>query len=121
MSKTCWVVEGPDDTLEVQGRKYASNDDGAPMMCNLVCQRMGRHVHIDYCRATNGASCTGAEVEHIRTRLAPNPDKAKDSITHSLYWRRSGAMDFWGIWKYLQFTTNVCRFQRSEILQLYPR
>lgn len=33
MSKTQWAVDGPDGTvLEVNGRKFASNDDGAPMM-----------------------------------------------------------------------------------------
>ncbi|KAJ7252459.1 hypothetical protein C8J57DRAFT_1519796 [Mycena rebaudengoi] len=52
MSKTTWAVDGDNDTvLELKGRKFASNDDGAPMMCSLVCQDIGRHVHIDYCRA----------------------------------------------------------------------
>ena len=52
MSQSRWVIEGPDGTgLEVEGRRFASNDDGAPMMCNIVCQALGRHVHIDYCRS----------------------------------------------------------------------
>ena len=33
MSKTQWAIDGPDGTvLEVDGRKFASNDDGAPML-----------------------------------------------------------------------------------------
>ncbi|KAJ7504160.1 hypothetical protein B0H11DRAFT_1709774, partial [Mycena galericulata] len=91
MSKTSWSIDGPDDTiLELKGRKFASNDDGAPMMCNLVCQDMGRHVHIDYCRATEDSLCDGAELEHIDVALAPNPTQPKDWISHSLFWKRTG-------------------------------
>lgn len=94
MSKTSWSIDGPDDTiLELKGRKFASKDDGAPMMCNLICQDMARHVHIDYCRATDDAPCDGAEVEHIDVPLAPNPDQPKDWISHSLFWKRTGFKD----------------------------
>ncbi|KAJ7696454.1 hypothetical protein B0H17DRAFT_398658 [Mycena rosella] len=94
MSRTAWSIAGPDDTvLELKGRKFASNDDGAPMMCNLFCQDMARHVHIDYCRATDDAPCDGQEVEHIAFPMEPNPDQPKDWITHSLYWKRSGFKD----------------------------
>ncbi|KAH9047481.1 hypothetical protein EDB83DRAFT_2317547 [Lactarius deliciosus] len=89
MTQTRWAIDGPDETgLELGGRKFSSNDEGAPMMCNLVCSSMGRHVHIDYCRAGENAPCDGAEVQHINARMVPNPDKPKDAITHSLYWRR---------------------------------
>jgi hypothetical protein len=45
--KTRWSIDGPEDaSLEIEGRRFSSNDEGAPMMCNLVCQAMGRHVHI---------------------------------------------------------------------------
>ncbi|KAI9444050.1 hypothetical protein H4582DRAFT_1918931, partial [Lactarius indigo] len=89
MTQTRWAIDGPDDTgLELGGRKFSANDEGAPMMCNLVCSSMGRHVHIDYCRSRENAPCEGAEVQHINARMVPNPDKRKDAITHSLYWRR---------------------------------
>ena len=89
MTQTRWAIEGPDDAgLELEGRKFSSNDDGAPMMCNIVCSEMGRHVHIDYCRARGNAPCDGAEVQHINARMVPDPDRPKDAITHSLYWRR---------------------------------
>ena len=93
MTQTRWAVDGPDGTsLELAGRKFSSNDEGAPMMCNLVCTSMGRHVHIGYCRATDDGPCSGAEVQHINERMTPNPNKAKDSITHGLFWRRLGAL-----------------------------
>ncbi|KAH9046371.1 hypothetical protein EDB83DRAFT_2295029 [Lactarius deliciosus] len=90
MTQTRWAVDGPDGTsLELGGRKYSSNDEGAPMMCNLVCSSLGRHVHVDYCRAGEDGTCDGAEVQHIGARIFPNPDKPKDWITHGLSWRRT--------------------------------
>ncbi|KAF9016568.1 hypothetical protein BDZ89DRAFT_1075488 [Hymenopellis radicata] len=91
MSKARWAIDGPaGTTLEVDGHKYGSEDDGAPMMCNLVCTNLGRHVHLDYCRTKDGR-CTGTEVCHVEgnVRFNPNPDQPKDWISHSLFWRRS--------------------------------
>ncbi|KAG1725515.1 hypothetical protein EDB19DRAFT_1643996 [Suillus lakei] len=95
MSSSRWAVDGPDDTgLEVEGRRFSSNDEGAPMMCNLVCQALGRHIHVDYCRAPDAAACGGNnEVQHISKRLLPNPERAKDCMTHNLFWRRAGFKD----------------------------
>jgi hypothetical protein len=92
MSSSRWAVDGPDDTgLEVEGRRFSSNDEGTPMMCNLVCQALGRHIHIDYCRAPDASACRGNnEVQHISKRLMPNPERAKDYMTHNLFWRRTG-------------------------------
>lgn len=93
MSKTRWSIEGPDDTiLELNGHRFGSNDDCAPVMCNLVCKDMGRHAHLDYCRS-DGSACVGLELEHIIARLSPNPDKPKDWVSHGMYWRRSGSYD----------------------------
>ncbi|KAI9455179.1 hypothetical protein BJY52DRAFT_1224795, partial [Lactarius psammicola] len=86
-------VDGPDGaSLELGGRKFSSNDEGAPMMCNLVCSSMGRHVHIDYCRADQNGPCDSVGVQHINDRMLPDPDKPKDAVTHSLYWRRMGSL-----------------------------
>ena len=90
MSKTRWAVDGPDDTVvELAGRKFGVGDDGAPMICSLFCSAMGRHVHIDYCRSES-LPCQGSELQHIQTPLRPNPDRPKDWISHSLYWKRIG-------------------------------
>lgn len=88
MSRTRWVVDG--NSLELDGHKFGSNDDGAPMLCNLVCSSMARHAHIEYCRASGLNSCNEPEVDHIKTRIEPDPDRPKDWISHSLYWRRLG-------------------------------
>ncbi|KIJ09825.1 hypothetical protein PAXINDRAFT_102165 [Paxillus involutus ATCC 200175] len=95
MAKTRWSIDGPEDaSLEIEGRRFSSNDEGAPMMCNLVCQAMGRHVHVSACRASDPAACEGDDqILHIRKRLHPNPDDPKDFVTHSLFWRRTGFKD----------------------------
>ncbi|KAG1719880.1 hypothetical protein EDB19DRAFT_2044892 [Suillus lakei] len=95
MSSSRWAVDGPDDTgLKVEGRRFSSNDEGTPMMCNLVCQAVGRHIHVDYCRAPDASACRGnSEVQHISKRLVPNPERAKDYVTHNLFWRRAGFKD----------------------------
>ena len=92
MSRTRWTMDGPDDVpLEIEGRRFSTNDEGAPMMCNLVCSAMGRHVHIDYCRANDGAVCKdNEELQHLTKKMQPKPDRAKDVLTHSLFWKRSG-------------------------------
>ncbi|KAI6101018.1 hypothetical protein EDD16DRAFT_1495813, partial [Pisolithus croceorrhizus] len=96
MSRTRWTIDGPDDgtALEIEGRRLFTNDEGAPMMCNLVCRAMGRHVHIDYCRSYEEAACVGNdEIQHITKSLRPHPDRPKDYITHNLFWKRSGFKD----------------------------
>ncbi|KAI0294252.1 hypothetical protein B0F90DRAFT_1670558 [Multifurca ochricompacta] len=90
MTQTRWAVDGPDGTsLELGGRKFSSNDEGAPMMCNLVCSSLDRHVHIDYCRAGEDGRCDDADIQHLGVGMIPHPDKPKDFITHGLHWRRS--------------------------------
>jgi hypothetical protein len=92
MSATQWVVEGDDDNpvYELQGRKFGSGDDGAPMLCNLVCSAQGRHAHIDYCRDPDPDNCNDPESEHIVERMNPDPDEPKDWISHGTFWARSG-------------------------------
>ena len=62
---------------------------GAPMLCNLFCREMGRHVHISPCRSSSGM-CSQPEVQHIDTRMAPATEIAKDWVSHRLFWARIG-------------------------------
>jgi hypothetical protein len=88
MSQTEWVVEGDDDAiLELEGHKYATGDSGAPMLCSMVCKSLGRHVHIDACRADDPENCNGVGVQHIHRQ---NGTSERDWITHRLFWARSG-------------------------------
>jgi len=96
MSKTRWsLIDGLEDaSLEIEGRRFSSNDEGAPMMCNIVCQAMGRHVHISPCRAHDPAACDGNDqIQHIRKRLHPNPYDPKDFVTRNLFWRKGVCVD----------------------------
>ncbi|KAH7105369.1 hypothetical protein BKA62DRAFT_386244 [Auriculariales sp. MPI-PUGE-AT-0066] len=94
MSKTRWVMDGADDAaLEIDGHRFASNDSGAPMLCSAVCDALGRHAHIDFCRATSDAQCSGAEIEHLTKKIMPHPNLPKDAISHAAFWERTGFKD----------------------------
>ena len=98
MSKTRWALDGDEDTaLEINGREFGADDSGAPMLCNSVCEAQGRHVHIDYCRTAPGRDCIGTEIQHLQTKIQPHPERAKDSISHSVYWKRSGWNHFFAL------------------------
>ena len=92
MSRTRRIVDGTDDVpLEIERHKFSTNGGGAPIMCNLACSAMGWHIHIDYCRAHDEAACAGnEELEHLTRRIQPDPDRPKDLLTHTLFWKRSG-------------------------------
>ncbi|KAF8335492.1 uncharacterized protein EI90DRAFT_2913057 [Cantharellus anzutake] len=90
MEQTSWSFEGDDSTTrEIAGRKFSTGDSGAPMYCNMFCKELGRHVHIDFCRAPEGEHCADDTVEHITTRMNPKPSRAKDWVTHASYWART--------------------------------
>ena len=95
MERTHWAIDGDDDTVqEIQGRKFSSGDSGEPMLCSIVCTELGRHVHLDFCRADDGGECLEPSVEHVTSRMQPEPNRAKDWITHELFWARAGLCDF---------------------------
>ncbi|KAF8341339.1 uncharacterized protein EI90DRAFT_2905822 [Cantharellus anzutake] len=90
MEQTSWSFEGDDSTTrEVAGRKFSTGDSGAPMYCNMFCKELGRHAHIDFCRAPRNGRCTDDTVEHIAARMNPEPNRDKDWITHASYWART--------------------------------
>lgn len=90
MEKSAWVIEGDDDnTLELHGRKYASGDSGAPMLCSMVCKAMGRHVHVSPCRAESALECTEEGIQHIQRKDAK---VEQDWVSHRLFWARSGSL-----------------------------
>lgn len=117
MSRTQWTIDGPDGTVvELDGRKFGTNDEGAPMLCSLYCGTMGRHVHVDYCRTDANDVCGGSDHEHITKRMHPNPDRTKDWISHDLYWRRTGI-----VYGDRQTFTTLCSFplQASKVVFSY--
>ncbi|KAF8685043.1 hypothetical protein RHS04_00827 [Rhizoctonia solani] len=91
MITTQWVLQSDKDDVdpvyELQGRKFGSGDEGAPMLCNLVCAAQGRHAHIDHCR--DPGNCSNTDCEHIAERMHPDPNREKDWISHATFWARS--------------------------------
>lgn len=90
MEHTAWAIEGDADAaVELQGRKFAAQDGGAPQLCSSICRDLGRHAHIVYCRNEKGP-CQEPESEHITKPMVPNPHKAKDWVSHKVFWARTG-------------------------------
>ena len=90
MSNSVWFVHGENNgTVEVEGRKYAAGNSGAPMLCSLVCNSLGRHIHIGTCRSTSdhGVCGGGPGVQHIND---PDSSQREDLISHRVFWERSG-------------------------------
>lgn len=89
MSNTAWFVHGENNaTVEVEGRKYAAGDSGAPMLCSHVCKSLGRHIHIDKCRSADDGVCGGGPgIQHIDD---PDSNEREDLISHRVFWGRSG-------------------------------
>ncbi|KAG8793625.1 hypothetical protein FRC12_002185 [Ceratobasidium sp. 428] len=104
MTATKWVVEGSDANpiYELEGRKFGSGDEGAPMLCSLVCAAQGRHAHIDYCRDPD--NCNEPECEHINERMHPEPNRPKDWVSHRLWWARTGFKDPYSQDEQLEFS-----------------
>ncbi|CAE6410576.1 unnamed protein product [Rhizoctonia solani] len=94
MTTTQWAIQGTnqDARYELNGRNFGIGDEGAPMLCHLVCSAQGRHAHIDFCREPDNCR-GGAELEHINERMHPEPHRPKDWISHRLTWARSGFQD----------------------------
>ncbi|KAG8855500.1 hypothetical protein FRB96_007004 [Tulasnella sp. 330] len=93
MENTSWAIEGAADVfVEVQGRKFAARDGGAPQLCSSVCTDLGRHAHIDYCRNAKG-NCQEPESEHITVSMLPEPSKDKDWVSHKAFWARTAFKD----------------------------
>ena len=91
MINTSWVVEGGSTaTFELNGHRFASGDSGAPMICSMVCNQMGRgHLHIDTCRIDTLGVCAGGDgVRHIQE--TNDMDRRLDWIAHDKFWERSG-------------------------------
>jgi len=85
MSNAVWFVP----SVEVEGRRFAAGVSGAPMLCSLVCNSLGRHIHIDTCRSAddNGVCSAGPGIQHIND---PDSGENEDLISHRVFWGRSG-------------------------------
>lgn len=92
MEQTKWFLEEERESIEVGGHKYGSGDDGAPMLCSLVCKSMSRHVHVADCVVGEHGQCArGTEVEHIATTGGHGIRGTVDWVSHNLYWKKSGS------------------------------
>lgn len=88
MSHTQWVLDSPDGSVEVNGHRYGNNDEGAPLLCNLYCTSVGRHVHVAPC-IDSAVRHYGEGREHASAIQSRTGDPL-DWISHRLHWEKSG-------------------------------
>ncbi|KAH3761863.1 Sterol 3-beta-glucosyltransferase [Pelomyxa schiedti] len=94
MIKTQFVSSGKD--IDLDGRLYEAGEPGAAELCNLFCNKLGRHIHILPCTAEGNEPCshTGeGGIRHATTKYLPDPDNPKDELTHEGYWNAIGFCD----------------------------
>ncbi|KAH3761864.1 E3 ubiquitin-protein ligase [Pelomyxa schiedti] len=94
MIKTQFVSSGKD--IDLDGRLYEAGEPGVAEICNLFCNKLGRHIHILPCTAQGDGPCvhTGAEGRrHATVRYLPDSNIPKDELTHESYWNSIGFRD----------------------------
>ncbi|KAH3761867.1 e3 ubiquitin-protein ligase trip12 [Pelomyxa schiedti] len=87
MIKTQFVSSGKD--IDLDGRLYGAGEPGVAELCNMFCNKLGRHIHILPCTAEGNEPCshTGeGGIRHATATYLPNPDSPKDELTHKGYW-----------------------------------
>ncbi|CAG8691510.1 11749_t:CDS:10, partial [Racocetra persica] len=94
MNLTTFTCE--DDDFEFEGHRLNVGDRGDFVLCNKLCEGVGRHRHIDYCKdptcELGGAKKEGL-LEHITAKIGPFPNKKKDYVSHRVFWERTGFKD----------------------------
>jgi hypothetical protein len=91
MKHTTWIIEKDKEAI-IEGRRYTTGDEGSAVLCNFVCSKIGRHVHVDRCRAPPGECGGEEEIEHIVEAAGRRGREVSDCdwVTHRLYWDRIG-------------------------------
>ncbi|RUS20076.1 hypothetical protein BC937DRAFT_86413 [Endogone sp. FLAS-F59071] len=92
-SMTQTVFSSMEDEFEYSGFTFNTGDRGTCFLCNMFCKGLGRHKHIDYCQSADPTTCSAEGLQHIMQKVSPNPDRPKDFVKHSLFWKRTGFKD----------------------------
>ncbi|CAG8473542.1 7953_t:CDS:10 [Ambispora leptoticha] len=86
------------EEFEFEGHQLTVGDRGDFVLCHKLCQNIGRHRHIDYCKEPDVCeSLTGGKkegiLEHIKANINPDPNRKKDYISHRVFWERTKFRD----------------------------
>ncbi|RHZ89868.1 hypothetical protein Glove_9g264 [Diversispora epigaea] len=85
-----------DDEFEFEGHRLNSGDGGDFVLCHKLCEGIGRHRHIDYCRDPEACKNIGKKegsYEHINAKLEPKLLIEKDYVSHQKFWERTNFQD----------------------------
>ncbi|KAG9300637.1 hypothetical protein G9A89_023435 [Geosiphon pyriformis] len=82
----------------ILGHRLTLGDRGDFVLCHKLCENIGRHRHIEYCKNPNVCEADGelkkeGILEHINAAISPNPDRKKDYVSHKVYWDRTNFQD----------------------------
>ncbi|CAG8642418.1 8285_t:CDS:10, partial [Ambispora gerdemannii] len=87
-----------EEEFEFEGHRLTIGDRGDFVLCHKLCESIGHHRHIDYCKDPDVCkSLTGGKkegiLEHIKANISPNPTLEKDYISHRVFWERTKFQD----------------------------
>ncbi|KAG9305010.1 hypothetical protein G9A89_007413 [Geosiphon pyriformis] len=87
-----------EEEFEFEGHRLTVGDHGDFVLCHKLCENIGRHRHIDYCKdpdvcKTHGGLKKEGILEHINAKISPSPLREKDYISHKVYWERTDFQD----------------------------
>ncbi|CAB5380453.1 unnamed protein product [Rhizophagus irregularis] len=87
-----------EEEFEFEGHRLNVGDRGDFVLCHKLCENMGRHRHIDFCKdpgvcESEGGSRKEGILEHIKAHISPQPNRKKDYISHRVFWERTMFQD----------------------------
>ncbi|CAG8501198.1 7794_t:CDS:10 [Ambispora gerdemannii] len=87
-----------EEEFEFEGHRLTVGDRGDFVLCHKLCENIGRHRHIDFCK--DPAVCKNLPggkkeglLEHIEANISPDPARKKDYISHRVFWERTKFRD----------------------------
>ncbi|CAG8440721.1 9944_t:CDS:10, partial [Cetraspora pellucida] len=110
MVQTEFTTEDNDNEFVYGGHKLKAGDEGT-----FHCKELGRHRHIDYCNNVDECKLNQG-LQHINGRVHPNPEKAKDFMSHGLFWERTGFKDPYSAQEQQEFSKcdHECRDEKHN-------
>ncbi|CAG8512372.1 14490_t:CDS:10, partial [Funneliformis caledonium] len=80
-----------DEEFVFEGRRLNVGDHGDFVLCHKLCENMGRHRHIDFCKDPDVCESEGGSRKEAS--ISPEPIRKKDYISHRVFWERTMFQD----------------------------
>ncbi|CAG8550727.1 10371_t:CDS:10, partial [Funneliformis caledonium] len=80
-----------EEEFEFEGHRLNVGDHGDFVLCHKLCENMGRHRHIDFCK--DPGVCESEGGSRKEASISPQPSRKKDYISHRVFWERTMFQD----------------------------